>query len=702
MRRGRYVRRAAHIRRFRRCVWFPVLIAIVAIQLPGGAGWAQPDSYNKIMLVREFERFNASVKEGKGYSEYDNSASLAWGESYYLNAYIKMYRSTGDTKWLDTVVAHFDRMVANMSDPDGDRVLSWHTDRYSTSWIRTFVLHNQGTAEISPDEAREYNIERAHEAVDGEFSIEYLANNRYEVRDLLLNRRVHYGSFTSGQVIEGIPGFDVVITGTLVEGDKFRVQTQAPPPLEYAVHEGMIVYPIAQFIELALRVDGLKAQYRTKAESYLKLIEDRVLAKQERYWVQLAEDRGAYRSTAVAWERYPNRVLPHNQYLALGRAYLVLQAVSDNPLFRMRAREMAKFFEASLHVTGRAYTWSYWNWTEAGEARSSGTEDTSHGHIDIEFVVEAWRRGVVFDDQDMLGFARTLTDLMWNGSLSDPTVGSRVDQQSGEGKAIRGWVELCRWDERIWDLHWALFNKLGRPGLDIPHLLHLREVIDGQDAYLVSPRSGSSGGPASAIHSLSLDLDSADTDQALTALTGVSEGWAFALQLYGNGLLDAVSYTVTLEYDEAQLTLVYYENGEVFTRGLAETAQDSSLITVRSDTLAQGTTLDGGLLGTFRFQTRPGFKDATIRITASTVDRADGVEASGGGADARLSALVCDFDASGDVGFADFLQLARGYGAFQGAENYEPKLDLDGDGLIDFADFLLFARNYGTGVASSG
>ena len=68
----------------------------------------------------------------------------------------------------------------------------------------------------------------------------------------------------------------------------------------------------------------------------------------------------------------------------------------------------------------------------------------------------------------------------------------------------------------------------------------------------------------------------------------------------------------------------------------------------------------------------------------------------------RLSALACDFDGSGDVGFGDFLDLARGYGAYEGAQNYDARLDLDADGLIDFPDFLLFARTYGARMASSG
>ena len=56
-----------------------------------------------------------------------SSATLAWGESYYLNAYVKMYRVTRYMRWLDKVVDHFDRIVTNMSDHDGDGIPGWHT-----------------------------------------------------------------------------------------------------------------------------------------------------------------------------------------------------------------------------------------------------------------------------------------------------------------------------------------------------------------------------------------------------------------------------------------------------------------------------------------------------------------------------------------------------------------------------------------------
>ncbi len=149
--------------------------------------------------------------------------------------------------------------------------------------MRTQALHNRGTAEISPEEATVTNIEQAHEAIDAEYSVERTGADRFVVRNMTRQEVVYDGPYGIGQDIPGIAGFKVQLDGLpgdkfleyrarggigqdipgiagfkvqldgLPEiGDKFRVQTWGVGPLEYTVHEGMILYLIAQFIELAL------------------------------------------------------------------------------------------------------------------------------------------------------------------------------------------------------------------------------------------------------------------------------------------------------------------------------------------------------------------------------------------------------------------------------------------------------------------
>lgn len=56
---------------------------------------------------------------------------------------------------------------------------------------------------------------------------------------------------------------------------------------------------------------------------------------------------------------------------------------------------------------------------------------------------------------------------------------------------------------------------------------------------------------------------------------------------------------------------------------------------------------------------------------------------------------AADFDASGTVGFSDFIAFAGGFDKSAGRPGFDPSFDLDGDGAVSFSDFILFARNFG-------
>jgi len=57
---------------------------------------------------------------------------------------------------------------------------------------------------------------------------------------------------------------------------------------------------------------------------------------------------------------------------------------------------------------------------------------------------------------------------------------------------------------------------------------------------------------------------------------------------------------------------------------------------------------------------------------------------------------IADFDASGDVGFTDFLAFAAGFGKVADNPGFDPTFDLDNDRRVAFSDFLIFARHFGT------
>jgi hypothetical protein len=120
--------------------------------------------------------------------------------------------------------------------------------------------------------------------------------------------------------------------------------------------------------------------------------------------------------------------------------------------YRRRATAMAKNFKRSLRLVDGAYEWNYWDWIEDGKSGHSGVEDSSHGSIDVGFIVEAARRGVVFYADDARRLAKTLLDRMWNRSTTDPQFGSQVNTSKGGELPVRDWTDLCQWDPKILDV----------------------------------------------------------------------------------------------------------------------------------------------------------------------------------------------------------------------------------------------------------
>ena len=420
-------------------------------------------------LVETFAAYDKATAEGRGRSESADSGHLGWGEASFLDAYIKLYLATGDTAWLDKVVDHAERIVANRSDYSGDGRLTWVTDTYSVAWLEAQPLHNRGTGALDLRESRVWTKRGGDPVRDAELVLEVLPGRRFRLRPAESNAPLREGRYRTGTVIDALQPFAVAFTGRHQAGDAYLLRTYAPRPLEYVVHQGQFLYPIARFAELAVTRRDLR-RYRPQAREYVELIHE-LARNAESDWLDMGRGAGAYRFSTSPSQRYPNRILPHNQYLSMARAYAVLTAVSRRRLFAERAEAMGRFFRRNLRRVDGAYEWHYWDWTEAGESGHSAVEDTSHGNIDICFAVEACRRGLLFKPVDLRRFAAALLERMWNGSIRAPRLAHRVDGEPGDARTFKSWVDLCQWEPKVWDVLWALYERLERPARDASTML---------------------------------------------------------------------------------------------------------------------------------------------------------------------------------------------------------------------------------------
>ncbi|MEW6356034.1 MAG: hypothetical protein AB1696_06905 [Planctomycetota bacterium] len=453
-------------------------------------------------MMLSFWMMDRNHNNGKGLSDRAASGNLAWGESSWLMDYIMCYQAFRDPYWLDKVVDHFDRMRTSLSDPEGDGFLAWRDGAYSVGVVRLASKSNADGLTIEPETSRAWVIrDRGGEAVTGhKYSIAFPKPDALVVRDETEDKIIVTSDYKDKIVLNGIPpqsdkdkrvpngipGSRFTIAGPARAGARFEFESIRGEEIEYQVHDGMITYPIAQFIEIVFNDPALHEKYKKKADEYLAFIDKHIREKWEPTWVELPDGCGAYVFTAHETQRFPKGLLPHNQYLALARTYLVLKDVKGAPhrdIYLEKAAKMAKYFKKCLRAEGDAYLWNYWDpYPEIPEVRRY-VEDTGHGTIDIGFVCEACNRNVVFAPDDLTRFGNTYADRMWNQSQDDPIIRGRVDGAKSrvDGRTIHEYVKLSQWNAKVWDVATHIRRAYPATG-NVPSILYMAAGMTGMDA----------------------------------------------------------------------------------------------------------------------------------------------------------------------------------------------------------------------------
>jgi hypothetical protein len=406
-----------------------------------------------------YKAYDMTRNEGNGFSESADSGTLGWGEGAVIQSYAAMWEATEDPYWLAKIAEHFRRIMESASDPDGDGYLSWSTKTYSCAVAHAERLHNVSKTDIEPAVQKNTNGEAAAKCLGHTYLIEFPAGpERFRIVDRDTRELVADDvAYKDGATIAQIPPFRFKISGQPHQGDRFMIRTVAPEPIEFAVHQGMFVYPTALFIEAVKIRPELKERFGADAQAFLEFINKHVFEKNEQDWLDMGELGGGYRFEPKLTDRFPNRIMPHNQFAALARAWLVLKDLEGaHPLMGQRAEQMVRYVHSHLELDeeNNAYRWHYWDWVEYGEPGHSGYEDTSHASLTMSLAVEAARRGVIFTNEDMTRIANTWLKLMWNGDEEKPMMAAAVDGREPHkfSSLATRWTELSQWDRKVYEL----------------------------------------------------------------------------------------------------------------------------------------------------------------------------------------------------------------------------------------------------------
>ncbi len=218
----------------------------------------------------------------------------------------------------------------------------------------------------------------------------------------------------------------------------------------------MITYPIAKYVRLVYANPVLWAEFKSDADIFLARVIEAVQVHEKDYLSGPGANEGYYTFGQAADDIGINvPTLPLNQQNALGCTFAELYRVTGEQKYLQRVAELARFTKNRLFLLSNdSYAWMYWmdprlkyngpiGMTASNEQRLvNSVEDTSHAAITVEFMVQAYRLGVVFSAEDMLRLVNTLTK---NVLTSDNDARMRI--AGGAQISLEYALQVGRWGE---------------------------------------------------------------------------------------------------------------------------------------------------------------------------------------------------------------------------------------------------------------
>ena len=482
----------------RRTGWTSLAVGAVAAGLGSPAHASSGVDY----LARQtFDDWDLEFHTGHGSGQPDQpnddatpsgSGALSWGQSYVLSGLIRMYEAYRDPYYLDRFIDNADLVL---SVRDSERGVANYLGESLPAW-RANHPYTVGTVELADA--------RGRPALEIRMGRVYCDSATVTVRPAgspgTFNLHVVHGqsgsqqTFTDLSMDESSPNYVVrrlydAYPGTvLITGRDLRTsgdQAGAPAEGEYsmsslpgifAVHTGMITYPMASFVRIVRASPTLRThpRYRAKAEEYLTAVRAAV-AVHDGEWRENDLGEGYFVWLKGSPQQWDGCEQPINQTLGLGQTIAELAIATGDETYRHRARAMAAMFRAQLTVdAGNAYVWPYWpsfghvyqGYEKTGSPvtdvsvynpnlRSPGTqlEDISHAAISVDFAVRAFRGGLGLNGVHMARLTRTFTQNVATTSNGAATAWTRVDGTGGPSAAYAHqaprWAPIAPWDSEV-------------------------------------------------------------------------------------------------------------------------------------------------------------------------------------------------------------------------------------------------------------
>jgi hypothetical protein len=206
--------------------------------------------------------------------------------------------------------------------------------------------------------------------------------------------------------------------------------------------------------------------YRAKADSYIAALEP-ILHTYDKQWVDNAPYNGSpsfYVYASCNGICSSASLMMYNQGTVLAKPLLLIDRIkrikgqTPDAGYLYKADKVAAYFKTFARLSNNAYVWDY------GGARGSGIEDTSHGHLDLQFLLWAKQFNLGgLNSTDMTRLTATMQKVL-NGAAGSSDVSHNVDGSGLPGdNYLRvsvgyDWIDLVDYDPTLLDKTIKVFN----------------------------------------------------------------------------------------------------------------------------------------------------------------------------------------------------------------------------------------------------
>lgn len=427
------------------------LAALILFIVPDGCNPNQKSAIENSLgqdeIIDAYEKLLSYIDYGRPLFYSDNlTGRIVWNERDLMESLLNVYQITQDKRYLDIFVQHADHVLsqrddlANRTDSSGESRPGWQSGAYYTLGVPAIIPdiagqpslevqairrggNNHTVVEIQPAGENRFDLIVKNDFRRKEAFVARYENLTLSTIEAAVNAKLNPESYLRVRVLGNRPP----AAGVYALSETYRV-------VFHELHTPAIGIPFLRFAALVFESQLLE-EFEGRAKRYVAAFEE----SYRDYINSWREDEegGYFIFEANEKQWAAGLPVPYNGLSANGRFLLWLYRTTGKQEYLEKAAKLARKIQKGMRLLpDGTITMSYWyglpyqGWGSEGTAPvhelyveskpDRAVEDISHFTLTLDFMLDAYYMGLVFQDKQLQAVAETFSKKIWKpgGTLS--------------------------------------------------------------------------------------------------------------------------------------------------------------------------------------------------------------------------------------------------------------------------------------------